>query len=97
MVFETAQPDRGDERAHGPVALGPADPAHLESEGDVIDHAAPGKQVEVLPNHDGVRAEWALSISVRVLDAHIAAGRRFQPANDLDQRAFAAAAGAEQA
>ena len=59
VALEAAQPDRSDQppRALDSVRLG--DAAHLQPEGDVVDDAAPGKQVEVLPDHHRVGAERA--------------------------------------
>src|SRR5262249_40489671 len=62
------------------------------------DHAAPGQQVEVLPHHHRVGPErtggaWPR----RILDADRAGGRSLEAADDLDQRALAAAARPEQA
>ena len=98
VLLEAAQSDRGNERARALVARGLGHAAHLQAEGDIVDDAAPGKQVEVLPHHHRVGAERMPDIvALRVLDPDRAAGRAFEPGDDLDQRALAAPARPEQA
>src|SRR5258708_24128260 len=98
MRLEAPQADRGDHRPSPFVAQGAPRAAHLEPEGHVVEHAAPGKQVEVLPHHDRIGAQrmWGAARH-RVFDPHRAGRRGLEPADDLDEGAFAAAAGAQDA
>src|SRR5213079_1105682 len=81
------------QRARLVLALRPGHPGHLEAEGDVVDHAAPREEVEVLPYRDRVRAEGPrLGFPRRIDDPDLPAGGRDESADDLRERALAAAA-----
>src|SRR4051812_21434188 len=97
-MLEAAEPDRGDERARAlvPLALGHA--LHLQAEGHVLQHAAPGEEVEALPHHHRIGAGRTRVLRARRIHyMNRAARRALEPADDLQQRALAAAARAEQA
>ena len=69
VAFEAAQSDRGNQRAGALMTRGLGHAAHLQAERDIVDDAAPGKQVEILPHHDRVGAERMLDIvALRVFD-----------------------------
>ena len=98
VALEAAQADRGEQRRGALIALGCGHAAHLEAEGDVVDDVAPRKQIEVLPDHDRVGAERPRHRpAARRWMRTVPLGRRLEAADDLDQRALAAAARAEQA
>src|SRR6185312_7972 len=97
MLLEATQADRCDHRAGPVVALLSRHPVHFEAEGDIVDNGAPRKQIQVLPNHHRLRSKRRVSGTAALADCHVAARARFDPADDLDHRALAAAARPEDA
>src|SRR5581483_6893526 len=94
VALEAAHADRGDQRPRALVPLDFRDALHLQPEGDIVDHRAPGKQIELLPHHHRVCAERLVDLAA---DADVAGRVRLDAADDLHQRALAAAARTENA
>src|SRR5215470_3798015 len=97
-MLESPQANRSYERVRALIALRARYSAHFKPKGNVVDDIAPGEQIQVLPHHDRVSAQRAGTIRMlRVLHANVTGSRRFEPANDLDERALAATTRSEQA
>ena len=69
-------------------ALGPRQSLHLERPSDVLDGGEPGKQRELLEHHAAIGAGWPDRGAV---EAQFAAARRLEAADDVQERALAAA------
>src|SRR5437764_4819839 len=97
-MLETRESHRRDQRARALVPLALRHALHLETEGDVVEDAAPREEVEALPHHYRIGAgRPRLARARRIDDAHRAARRRLQASHDLQERALATAARPEQA
>src|SRR6185437_15060374 len=73
-------------------------PLHLKTKGDIVEHATPREEIQVLPYHDGIRAKRTPRLRIRrINDAYTAIRSRLKAADNLNQGAFAAAAWSEQA
>src|SRR5690242_18069497 len=93
MLLKSPKADRSNQGLRALIAFATRKAAHLQPECDIVDDATPREQVEVLPDHDRVRAERTRKTGTLArLDAHGAFRCRFKTANDLDKGALAAAA-----
>src|SRR5579872_1151280 len=98
MLLESPQSDQSDQSARAFVSLRAPNPAHFHTKCDIVDNASPGKQIQILPYHHRITAERSRGFGAsRIVDADLTAGRRLKAADDLDQRALAAAAWSENA
>src|SRR5580692_9140610 len=79
------------------MTLSTAGARHFQAESDIVDDAAPGKQVESLPHHDRRRTGRRAASGHGIENRNSAGARRFQAADDLNKGALAATAWAEKA
>ena len=70
--------------------------AHLQRKADVVGHRHRGVEGITLEHHRDVALRRCHADDVLAGDAQLAFGRLFQPGNDVEQRRFAAARGADQ-
>src|SRR5262249_40578534 len=52
MALEAAQAKRGNEHIRALITFGARNAAHFEPEADIVDDVAPGKKIQILPDHD---------------------------------------------
>ena len=76
------------------LALGLADPLHLQAEGHVSERRAPREQLGEILEHDA--AIHAVAGDGLAADADLAGGRRQKSGDDIEQRRLAAARRADQ-
>src|SRR5271170_2779143 len=78
------------------MALGLADAAHAQTEGDVVTHRQMRKQRVALENHRGAALTWRQANDVLAADDYLAPGRLLMAGDHAQDGGLAASARAEQ-
>ncbi len=92
VVGKALEPDLGQEAVRDVELLLARHAAFAQTEAHVVQHREPGEQRVALEHHAAVGARAADALAV---EQHLAGGLMVQPRHDAQQRALAAAAGAE--
>src|SRR6185437_1497738 len=98
MPLKAAEPDGSNQYLRPLMALRLRYTLHLQAESNIVEHIAPRKEIQVLPNHDGIRTKRTHCLGIgRINDAYPALRGRLESTDDLHQGTFAAAAWPKQA
>ena len=92
VLVEALQAHLGQEAVRDLQLLRARQAALAQAEADVVQHRQPGEQRVALEHHAAVGAG---AVDALAVEQHLAGGRVVQPGDDAQQRALAAAAGAE--
>ena len=95
-LLQRVEPHQAQRFPHPRVALGAADPAHLQPERDVGGHVHVREQRVGLEHHAGVARVRRLARHVLAADQHAPGGRRHEARDHAERGGLAAARGAEQ-